>query len=63
MKIYIVYDTDQDAGTTVYHIASSREKAEEWKKRHAERFYRYGNLYMFPDIEEVEVDQEEELCI
>lgn len=59
MKVYIVSDTDQDSGTTIYHVASSRDKAEEWVKRHAERF-RYFSL---PDIEEVEVDQDEELCI
>ncbi len=62
MNVYIVYDTDQ-AGTTIYHVASSREKAYEWLKRHALRFHRYGNYYMFPDVKKVEVDQEEELCI
>lgn len=63
MKIYIVYDTDQDDGTTFFHVASSRERAEEWVDRHSEMFNKVGGVYYFPNIEEIKVDQEEKLCI
>ena len=36
MKVYMgIYDTQE--GYIVYHIASTREKAEDWKKRHFQK--------------------------
>ena len=55
MKVYrVIYDTQE--GYIVYHIASTREKAEDWKKRHFQK-----DSIINVDIEEVEVDKEEEL--
>lgn len=64
MKVFIVFDSDQDAGTSVFHIASSMEKAEEWRDRFYEKFYNVGIRSVYHlEIEEVEVDQEEELSL
>ena len=57
MKVYVVYEDDGYGDNTVVHIASSEEKAKEWiRKCHSK--------YSFKSyIEEVEVDNETEICI
>lgn len=58
MKVFVVYYTDQDA-FELYHIASTKEKAEAWVKRHKEESY----FMKYAEIEEVDVDKEENLDI
>lgn len=57
MKVFVVYYTDQDS-FELYHIASTKEKAEAWIKRHKEEYF-----MRYAEIEEVDVDKEEKLGI
>lgn len=57
MKVFVVFYTDQDA-FELYHIASTKEKAEAWVKRHKEEYF-----MKYVEIEEVDVDKEEKLGI
>ncbi len=53
MKVFVVYYRDQE-DFELFHIASTKEKAEAWVKRHKEGY---------AEIEEVDVDKEEKLGI
>lgn len=57
MKVYLVISIDAQEGDKLFHIASTRDKAQSWLDRHS----RYKDSPWFAEIDEVDVDDENPL--
>lgn len=54
MKVYLIISFDAQEGDTLFHIASTREKAQSWLDRHPQ----YKGSPWYAEIDERNVDNE-----
>ena len=62
MKVYVVLDDIQEGGVEVFHIASTKEKADLWIRD----YYRKNpnSIYIYSlDVVEVGIDEEKRIVL